>query len=369
MESKKTRRSNIELLRIVAALGVIILHYNNPNIGGGFGAAAKGSFNLAILHFFEVVFICAVNLFVLISGYFLRDSKKCDLLKPIELLTQLFVFELLFLCIKEIPTGNPITIGVIFTYFSPSYWFVFVYIGLYLISPYISAVWKRLKIRDKKILLGGTFTVFALYPMLLNMIEYLADCALLGINTVGLYGAQEGYTIVNFVLMYLLGCAVRDWEESGKHRDVKTGKIAALLLANILVLFLWVLTEMYLLPRDVALGPSLNYNNPLVITEAVLFFLLFKQIHIKNSRVINALAAASFPSYLIHLNLLGYCSIAKAVQGNPLLMLAHLIGCTIGVYLASFLIHLLYQLAARPFFAFVGKHWKRHRSYTVELEG
>lgn len=32
---KKERESNIELLRIVAMLGVIFLHYNNPVMGGG----------------------------------------------------------------------------------------------------------------------------------------------------------------------------------------------------------------------------------------------------------------------------------------------------------------------------------------------
>ena len=32
--AKKERKSNIELLRIFAIIGVIILHYNNPVIGG-----------------------------------------------------------------------------------------------------------------------------------------------------------------------------------------------------------------------------------------------------------------------------------------------------------------------------------------------
>lgn len=32
---KNKRQSNIELLRILSMLGVIILHYNNKTIGGG----------------------------------------------------------------------------------------------------------------------------------------------------------------------------------------------------------------------------------------------------------------------------------------------------------------------------------------------
>lgn len=31
----RQRDSNIELLRILAIIGVIVLHYNNPAIGGG----------------------------------------------------------------------------------------------------------------------------------------------------------------------------------------------------------------------------------------------------------------------------------------------------------------------------------------------
>ena len=34
MKMKAERQSNIELARLVAVAGVIILHYNNPKIGG-----------------------------------------------------------------------------------------------------------------------------------------------------------------------------------------------------------------------------------------------------------------------------------------------------------------------------------------------
>ena len=63
--STKTRQSNIELLRIFAACGVVILHYNNMGIGGGFGAVSDGSMNQFILMTMEMMAICAVNLYVL----------------------------------------------------------------------------------------------------------------------------------------------------------------------------------------------------------------------------------------------------------------------------------------------------------------
>lgn len=35
MNKEGDRESNIELLRVFAMIGVILLHYNNPTIGGG----------------------------------------------------------------------------------------------------------------------------------------------------------------------------------------------------------------------------------------------------------------------------------------------------------------------------------------------
>ena len=124
MADRAKRQSNIELLRIIAACGVIILHYNNPNIGGGFAAVNDGSINQGILTFFESLSICAVNLYVLISGYFMRDSMKRDFLKPVELIAQLIIIELAFCLIKELPKGSGLDFETVLEYFTPSYWFI-----------------------------------------------------------------------------------------------------------------------------------------------------------------------------------------------------------------------------------------------------
>ena len=134
MSERSERQSNIELLRIFAALGVVLLHYNNPLIGGGFTSVEDGSINQLLMVVFEASCICAVNIFVLISGYFMRNSSKRDMLKPVELLSMYIVFELLAYLIKELPNGGPFSWKELFSYFMPIYWFIFVYIALYLIS-------------------------------------------------------------------------------------------------------------------------------------------------------------------------------------------------------------------------------------------
>lgn len=45
----KVRDSNIELLRILAIMGVVVLHYNNWNIGGGSRYVEAGSVNQTVL--------------------------------------------------------------------------------------------------------------------------------------------------------------------------------------------------------------------------------------------------------------------------------------------------------------------------------
>ncbi|MCR4933208.1 MAG: acyltransferase [Lachnospiraceae bacterium] len=360
--AKAQRMSNIELLRIITALGVIILHYNNANLGGGF-KFVEGNANKIVLAFFQACFICAVNLFILISGYFMRHSQKRDLLKPIELIGQLVILEGIFLCINELPNGEALTLEKALSYFKPGYWFVFVYVALYLISPYINIVWEKLTKDGKKVLMAIMIGLFAIYPMIIDMFSYISKIEMTGTTTVGLDGAQAGYTIVNFALMYIIGLFLRDKDEAGEENTKKNSKTVLLLILNILVILIWSIVDLTVFNRGTALIPAWNYYNPFVITEAILFFTLFKNLKIKHNPVINLLATASFPSYLIHMNLLKYFGIENMVKGNPGLLILHIIGCAVAIYIISFIINFIYGLIFNPLIRLIGKRWTKNRKY------
>ena len=55
---RKIRNTNIEILRILSILGVIILHYNNENMGGALAYTSDLALNKFILLFFECLSIC-----------------------------------------------------------------------------------------------------------------------------------------------------------------------------------------------------------------------------------------------------------------------------------------------------------------------
>ena len=97
IDTKKERQSNIELLRILAIMGVIVLHYNNAEMGGGgLGYVAKDSINEWVLRFFESVFICAVDLFVLITGYFMCKS-QISIRKYVKLFLEVQFYMIVFM--------------------------------------------------------------------------------------------------------------------------------------------------------------------------------------------------------------------------------------------------------------------------------
>lgn len=91
---EKERMSNIELLRILASVGVVLLHYylHVQSTIAGMGHLQIERINEIALTVLRMVSISAVDLFVLISGYFLVNSLKRNWWKPIRLLAQVSVF-------------------------------------------------------------------------------------------------------------------------------------------------------------------------------------------------------------------------------------------------------------------------------------
>ena len=133
---KQKRQSNIELLRILLMLGVVILHYNG--VGGALYSAHGINYFVVII--FESLFICAVDLFMLISGYFSCKSVKTVLQKPVRLVMQVTLFSVVFYIISNAISGSFSLRSFIGTLI-PTNYFVTLYIVVYLISPYLNLLY------------------------------------------------------------------------------------------------------------------------------------------------------------------------------------------------------------------------------------
>ena len=301
----------------------------------------------------------------------MRGSKKRDLLKPIELFLMYLIFELAACLIKELPKGEGLSLKTFMGYFSPSYWFIFVYIALYLISPFINVMWEHLDRKGQKILLITAISLFSVYPMFCEVMTSVSGTSiwdedsmsiyglLQGINTVGITGSEGGYTIVNFVLMYLIGCYLREREDDIK--KMKLWPLFVLLALNVFMIMVMVFAAHLITGNPYSGNTAWNYEDPLVISESVLIFMIFAKMKIKNSKLINILAGASFPSYLIHINILEFFGIEEAVNRFLPMFLLHAFVTIFGIYVISFVIYKLYDLCTSPVFKLISNKWKRRR--------
>lgn len=82
----KTRNSNIELLRLVLMAFVVLLHFNNDTMGGAFALVKELPVDNAVLRLLEAFCICAVNCFMIVSGYFLYENDKVKFGKILDIL-------------------------------------------------------------------------------------------------------------------------------------------------------------------------------------------------------------------------------------------------------------------------------------------
>lgn len=336
-KESKVRDSNIELLRILTICGVVILHYNGKQ---AFSYVNENSFNYYLLLVLEGLCICAVNLFVLISGYFLSTNGKRRVIKAIELIVQVVVMNLGIHLLTAILSGGDITVKNTLYAMVPNNYFVAFYVTLYLISPYINILLNHLSDKQFGILVALSVLLFSFWPTLVDSVSAELGVAYSGIYTTNINGSQQGYSIINFALMYLIGAYL-------KRKDFNFGKLK---LLSVLTVIIAILTVWQLFQPWIARA----YCNPLVIALAVILFLIFKGFSIK-SKIINSLAKGAFTCFLLHGLFLPRIKIASVVNKNALILLGHIVITVPLIFLVCWACWWVYDKISAPVFKWLGK--------------
>ena len=142
---KPGRQANFELLRIIAMFMVVILHWNtNRGLLLDVGSPVTGAGVWSLVT--ESVCIVAVNVYVLISGYFL-SSCTFSFRRVAQVLVQTLFYTVLIPPVLALvgvlswsEVLNPYHIwNSIFPVQSGHYWFVSAYVVLCLLSPFFNA--------------------------------------------------------------------------------------------------------------------------------------------------------------------------------------------------------------------------------------
>ena len=301
---------------------------------------AGGGVNYNLLLFLQCLTVCSVDLFVLISGYYSSLSQRRTVGKPLDLLVQSVFFVIIAYIAKILTSDAEFSINHFVELFIPSNYFVILFITLYLVSPYINVALEKLNNRSPeniKRFMIVMLLLFSIFPMFTELIEHIVGRQITGFNSIGRLGSQSGYNIVNFVLLYCAGAAIRYLK-----LDIKISKRIALFASIGCVVAIYLMYQLCINP---SMGHiAWHYDNLFVILLSVFLFIIFKQFQLKN-RIINTLAKAAFVCFLIHGKILPYLRIGEFVDKSAYILLLHIVISLICIYVFSWLVWRVYSWA------------------------
>lgn len=331
------RESNIELLRIIAMWYILmhhlIVHAMCPELLGGKGELS-GSYIL--YSFVEGFLYVAVNVFVLISGYFgikLRARRIWSLYLQCAfygLFTYLFG-----VIMGTVPfvQHTIVTKSLLIFSHASSWWFVVCYLMLMIISPFLN--YSMQKMSKKEYLFSLIiFTFLQLY------LGWFWQKSAYDTN---------GYSLINFIFVYLIGGYLRRFVSLDKpHLQRKIS-----LMIYVLCAFLFGVCNILRLYIHIPFGNLWAYNNPIIIVGAIGLFLFVRSFDIQ-SNVVNMLGKGVFAAYLItDIGYVGntiypaYGAFVHSIPSIPLIIIITFI-MSLAILLAACVIDMLRALLMKP---------------------
>ena len=287
--------ANLELLRSVSMLLVVVLHFLGK--GGGLRALTEERLGAAgyLAWDMEALAIVAVNVYMLMSGYFLIES-SFKVKRLLQLLLQVWFYSigigLIAAAFGYLPEGSFGIHYLLMLFFPISmnhYWFMTAYVFMYVFTPLISAGIRRL---DKKQLQ----LIIAVLVLCFSVVKSLVPGRL--------EADMQGYDCIWYLCVFVIAAYIRLYGIpffKNKGRSF----LVYLLSAACIVAVTMALRLVYL--RTGNLGTMLNvcynYNHILVLAASVAFFCLFYHIRLKEgifSNFVCRIAPYTLGVYLWH---------------------------------------------------------------------
>lgn len=291
----ESRMANMELLRIVSMMLVVILHFlwkggcltplTQPDIPAwGYAAWA-----------IEALAIVAVNIYMLLSGYFLIES-RFKVKRLIGLFLQLWFYSIgvgivaaAFGYLPEDGFSVYYLAQLCLPVSTNHYWFMTAYIFMYLFAPVLSQGIKKLTKRQLQIVLSLLVFVFSVIK---------------SVASVRLAADMGGYDCIWYLCMFMLAAYIRLYglpffKNAARSLLVYLVSAACIFGGTFLLRYIYMHTG----KLEDMLDICYDYNHILVLTASIALFCLFYHIKIKNDmvrRVIRRIAPYTPGVYLWH---------------------------------------------------------------------
>lgn len=283
--SDKQRQIGFEILRIVSIFLIGCVHILNA---GGVLANDPTNWGLKLLY---SVFLISVNAFVLISGYFLVES-KITFKKIAKLWLQVLFYNILCYAVSVLffrsQTGVIFNIVEVVKLFFPiirnSFWFFTAYFFMYVTSPFLNMVVKNSTKKQLSLLLIGLF-ILNIFTSRLWPVYNIVN-------------VNSGYSYFWFVALYMTAAYFRLYPP-------KCNRFVFLGIYLFSTILTWIFSYINCANKNAVIGllwSGFEYNSTLVVVASISIFLFFANIvspSKKLNKVVSFVSSCTFGIYLL----------------------------------------------------------------------
>ena len=284
------RNYGIDLLRLVAAFYVIVLH--TMNRGGIYEATADYSYQNLFGRLLLIVSYCAVNIFGIISGYvgYREPLKKTSYEGYLPLWLTVVFYGVVFAVFYGFTLPGAVTGQDFLQTFFPVtcnlYWYFSSYTLVYLFSPFLNKLIYHASEGELK-------KLFLLIVGMVATIEFVNNS----------FDMDHGYSAHWLVLLYLVGGIMK---KTGIRSKLSVpAATCGILLLDLCFLFVGVKwPEVYLFGFNINFNFNRTYITPFYLGAAILHVILFAKFRFPEwiNKVIAFAAPAAFSVYIVNTN-------------------------------------------------------------------
>ena len=340
---KNCRHYGIDLLRILSMLFVVVLHMVGH--GGILAAASRDSINYQTAWLLNISAYCAVNCYVLISGY-VGVHASFKYANILNLWLQVFLYSIGIAAVFQLLSPQTINWKQLIIYGFPvifgRYWYFTSYFILFFMMPLLNAAINHITKTQAKTLVCSIFILFSLLPIILR-----CNFPDIPMDYLRYVDSQNGFSVWWFILLYIIGGCIRRF---GLLQQMKKRALLAIYIGCVMLTWgfkFWGEHSNQSFFAD-NLSPNLlfNYSSPTILLSAIALLAIFAQmdsIPRWACRGIGFLAPVSFGVYLIHDHpLVRQFLVSKKLAGlvhlHPLYFIFSVLAIVLSVYLLCSLI-------------------------------
>lgn len=286
-KTNKLRNANMDLLRIFSMLLIILLHSIDHSGVLERADSAPIMIDLWVRFTYMLSQVC-VNCYVLISGYFLVKTRfrlRKLVILWLEVVFYSFVVRIFFILIGYRSFSISSLISCFVPIFTGRYWFITIYFGLYLLSPFLNIAINAMNRKQHTIL---NILLFVLFSFMVSIHPSFA-----GMNS------GNGWGLAWFVVLYLAA----SWFRLYLSPKNKLLPFSIWILSSAVIALVFILVGNRISIVKTVFGNMYRYDSLAAYICSLCVLAIFLSINIKENwlhKVIIFIAPSTLGVYLIH---------------------------------------------------------------------